>query len=294
MPTLLVSGASGQLGRLVLKHLVAAAPSGTRIIAATRTPAKLEAPAGVEVRRADFDEPASLESAAQGVDYALLISTDALAEAGVRLKQHQAAIAAFVAAGVRHIAYTSLAGADDSSAQMAEDHRETERALREAPVGFTSLRNNLYAEFVVGALSDALRSGSFVHARGHGATAWVHREDCARTAAHALLRLNETNENDEALHDVSGPKAWTTAELLDLVQTISGRTLPSQNISEAELRAGMQNAGLPAHLAGAIASLDAHAAAGHLATTTGNVERLTGQAPAGLEALLRASASALS
>ncbi|MEO5728244.1 MAG: NAD(P)H-binding protein, partial [Byssovorax sp.] len=143
--TLLVTGASGQLGRRVVELLLEA-KAGT-VVAATRDPAKLAdlAARGVLVRKADFDDEGSLAEAFAGVDRLLLISTDSLVRPGHRLAQHQAAVRAAVSAGVGHIVYTSFTNPGvESPITVAPDHRLTEEAIAATKLGFTILRNNLY------------------------------------------------------------------------------------------------------------------------------------------------------
>ena len=142
-PTLLVTGAAGHLGRLTVERLLAS--GAANIVAGTRATAKLGvlAARGVDVRRVDFDEPSSLGTAFAGIQRALIISTDAIMEPGLRLRQHLSAVDAAVKAGVEHIAYTSLPNAGPGSpVPFAPDHRETERAIAESGVAFTFLRNN--------------------------------------------------------------------------------------------------------------------------------------------------------
>ena len=157
--TLLVTGASGQLGRRVLAHLLdTCAVPPARLIAVTRDPAKLAdfAARGVEVRRGDFDDPGSLGEAFKGAGRLLLISTDALDTPGRRLAQHQAAIAAAKTAGVRHIVYTSMPNPDGSPIPFAPDHLGTEQALALSGRGWTILRNAWYFENLAFSLPGAL------------------------------------------------------------------------------------------------------------------------------------------
>src|SRR5882672_414634 len=147
---LLVTGASGQLGRRVVELLLEAKP-GRPIIALSRQPRKLDdlARLGVEVRAADFDDPASLPTAFRGVGRALLVSTDAV---GRRIAQHRAAIDAAARVGVAHLVYTSMPNpGPENEALVARDHRETEAALVASPLGFTILRNNLYIDLSLSA-----------------------------------------------------------------------------------------------------------------------------------------------
>ena len=185
--SLLVTGASGQLGAEVVRRLVALR-GDDQIIAGSRDVEKLAGLDGVTIRRVDFDDDeATLQAAFEGVDRLLLISTDALDRPGRRAEQHLRAIRAAKAAGVRHVLYTSLAkAAEDSAVVIGLDHVLTERALAASGLGYTVLRNNLYAEVLVGSVGHAVSSGQLVTARGDGAIAYVTRSDCARAAAAAL------------------------------------------------------------------------------------------------------------
>src|SRR5579859_8190921 len=179
-PDLLVTGAGGQLGQRVLHHLTDSLkiPAG-RIAAATRKPESLAAWAaqGVALRRADFDEPASLEQAFAGISRLLLISTDALDRPGHRLAQHRAAIAAAAKAGVSHVVYTSMPKPETSAVLFAPDHAGTEAALAASALPeWTVLRNNWYFENLFFSLPSAREAGTAPPARGaspiSAATTW--------------------------------------------------------------------------------------------------------------------------
>src|SRR5690606_13304042 len=186
-PTLLVTGASGQLGRLAVQFLLESY-DGT-IVAATRTPEKLaDLSQRVVVRQADFEDPASLASAFAGVDRLLLISTDAVDVPGRRLNQHRNAIKAAEQAGVKHVVYTSIINpGPDSPAFVAPDHRGTEEALSASSLGWTSLRENIYMDMLLMSVSQALQSGKLVNAIGDGKAAYITREDVAHASAAALI-----------------------------------------------------------------------------------------------------------
>lgn len=290
-PTLLVTGASGHLGRRVAEILLAR-PAG-RIVLATRSPAKLAdlAARGAEVRAADFDDPASLARAFAGVDRLLLVSTDALDQPGRRLAQHYAAITAAVRAGVRHIVYTSLTHAVAGSAMsLAADHLATEQALAAAPVSWTILRNNLYADYVVPKLGHALASGRLATASGDGAIAYVTREDCARAAAAAL----SSDDVSRRTLDITGPAAITGAQLAALASRITGRTVTFTPVSAETIRAGLTAAGLPAGLVEALVTFDLGAAGGELAVVSPAVAELTGRSATRLEDFLATALAAAS
>src|SRR5262245_25229277 len=160
--TILITGAAGQLGQRIIYHLLETEKvPAAKIIAATRDPAKLAdlAAKGVITRKADFDDAASLESAFKGVDRLLIISTDALAVPGVRLKQHKAAVDAAAKAGVKHIAYTSMPSPDKSLVTFAPDHLGTENAMKATDIPYTIFRNAWYMDNYLHGMPHNLQSG---------------------------------------------------------------------------------------------------------------------------------------
>ena len=196
-----ITGASGQLGRLVAERVLAqCAPRD--VILATRSPNALElAPAGAEIRRADFDEPDSLRAALVGADRMLLISATDLER---RVAQHRAAIAAAEAAGVRHVIYTSGSRpAPPNPAAVAPSHYATEQALAASGLAWTVLRNSLYADYQSHEALHAIETGVLAHNRGAGRVAYVARDDCAAAAAAVLLQ----DGHDGAVYDITGAES---------------------------------------------------------------------------------------
>lgn len=286
---LLVSGASGQLGRRVVELLLEA--NAGPVIALTRSPEKLAdlAARGVEVRRADFADPASLDQAFAGATRALIISIDALDKP--RAPQHVAAVEAAVRAGVKHVVYTSLTNPGaDSPILIAEDHRLTEEALRKSGVGYTALRNNMYAEMLLMSLPRAVATGQLAAAAGDGGVGYVTREDCARAAAAALVQGDDA---DRRALDITGPEVVTHAQLAQLASQLTGKPVQYVPVPIEAIEQGMQQAGLPAPIAKALASFDTGIAKGTLAVATDTVETLTGRTPTSVEAFLRAHLGAL-
>lgn len=285
---LLVTGASGHLGRQVLSLLLAR--NAGPIIATTRQPASLAdfAARGVDVRRADFDDPASLAVAFAGAKRALLISTDAVDRPGARLAQHRAAIAAFVTAGVEHVVYTSLPNPVGSATTIAADHAGTEAALAATKLDYTILRNNLYADLLLFSLPNAVATGSLIDARGNGAIAWVTRDDCAAAAAGALLE-----GAGRTTTDVTGPAAITSAELAAITSRVSGRAVAHVAVPAADLIAGMVAHGMPQPIAELYASFDVSTAKGEYAAVSDTVARFAGRPATTVEAFLRDHAAAL-
>jgi NAD(P)H dehydrogenase (quinone) len=176
-----VTGATGQLGRLVIQELLRTVPAA-QIVAAVRTPAKAHdlAALGVQVRQADYAQPATLQAAFAGVDKLLLISSS---EVGQRAAQHRAVIDAAKLAGVKLIAYTSVLHADTSALALATEHKETEAALGASGLPFVLLRNGWYTENYAGIVPTALQHGVVLGSAKEGCIAAASRADYAAAAA---------------------------------------------------------------------------------------------------------------
>lgn len=290
--TLYVSGASGQLAQRVLTHLVDhhRIPPAL-IVAGTRKPEKLEAWAakGVKVRKADFEDPASLAAALKGVDRMLLISTDAIDRPGRRLAQHKAAVEAAKQAGVRHVVYTSMPNPDRSPVTFAPDHLGTEQALEASGLGWTILRMSWYMDGLLGALPPVLAAGQWVTAAGSGKVSHVTREDCARAAAAALA----SDETGNVRYDVTGPEKYTTAELAATASRVTGKPIEVVQVSNEEFAQGKRAAGLPEFVVALIASIEAHARAGCGDVLSDAVVKLTGKPPQSVSDFLAANKAAL-
>ncbi|MBI5958002.1 MAG: SDR family oxidoreductase [Chloroflexi bacterium] len=274
--TLLVTGASGHLGRRVLELLLES-HAGT-VVAVTRTPDKLAdfRQHGVIARQADFDQPASLAASFAGVDRLLLISTDVVGEPGRRLKQHRAAVKAAEEAGVKHVVYTSLINpGPDSPVAIAPDHHGTEEALAASQMDWTVLRNNIYTDLLSGSISRAAQMGQWFSAAGNGKTAYVTREDCAQAAAAALA---STFVGRRTL-DITGPAALSQAELAAIAATITGQQVTYVPLELETLITNMVNAGLPRPIAEILASFDTGIAQGKFDVVSSAVEDLTGRKP---------------
>lgn len=282
-PRLLVTGASGHLGRRVVELLL---DSGTpNLIAATRKPDGLTdlTARGVELRKADFDDPASLEAAFAGVDRLLIISTDALGTPGQRQRQHKAAVEAAVKAGVKHIVYTSMANPEpDSPIPFAPDHLATEQAIESSGIPFTILRINWYAEYFFVSLPPALKFGKWLTSAGEGRTAYVAREDVARAAAAALSAGTAQSRR----LDITGPQALTPAEIVDLVNDIFGSNIALVPVDDEALANNLAAAGTPAPLAELVVAMERNSREGRVGAVSDAVEQLTGKPPHSLREFL--------
>ena len=288
--TLLVTGASGQLGKRVVELLLDA--KAGRVIATTRTPDKLAALAarGAEVRQADFKDPASLRAAFAGADRMLLISTGDLFPLGLRLGQHRAAVAAAVDAGVKHILYTSgPAPYPIGGGGLIDDHFWTEQAIFASPLEWTILRHQIYMDTLLMSLPQAAASGQLHSSMGNGASNYVTREDCARADAAALA----SDFRGRRILDITGPKPVTQDEVAAIASELTGRSIKHVNLTLEAQRAGMASAGLPPFLVDALQRFQIAASQGFHAINTPAVAELTGRAPLSVREFLTAHRAAL-
>ncbi|CDX12976.1 NAD(P)H:quinone oxidoreductase [Mesorhizobium sp. ORS 3324] len=292
--TLLVTGASGHLGRAVIDHLLGAqkvAPAN--IVATTRNPESLAdlAVRGVTVRAADFDNPASLENAFKGADRVLIVSTGELdLKSDRRLRQHQAAVAAAKAAGVSHLAYTSMPNPEPVSPVLfAGDHYGTEQAIKASGIPYTIFRNGWYQENLFLALPHAIASGKWYTSSGDGRIAHAARDDMAAAIAAGLA----SGSKESQVYTLTGPQAYTTNEIAALVTEVTGKPLEVIQVPDEALTEGVKAAGIPEDVARIIVSFDVNTRSGRIGMATDTVETLSGRKPQTLREFLEANKAAL-
>lgn len=259
-PKVFVTGASGQLGRLVVAELLRRVPAA-RIVAGVR---KAESQAahdlsalGITVRIADYARPETLAEAFEGVDRLLLISSS---EVGQRVPQHRNVIAAASRAGIGLIAYTSLLRADTSPLGLAGEHRATEAILAESGVPAVILRNGWYTENYTASLPAALAHGVMLGSAGAGRIASAARADYAEAAA-AVLTAEAAGGR---VYELAGDEAYTLDAFAAAAAQASGRPIRYQDLPAPEYRAALLAAGLPDGVASLLADSDAGAAQGAL------------------------------
>jgi len=273
-----VTGASGQLGRLVINALLTEqGVPADQIIALTRRPESLKefADQGIQVRQADFDDPATLSAAFNGVNRLLLISTNELAEAGKRLAQHKLAVSAAEQAGVRHILYTSMPKPEGSAITFAGDHLKTEQFIAASSMSWTILRNSWYFENLLMETGHILESGQWFTAAGDGRVANIARADLAAAAAAALAKNDFSNRT----YTLTGKEALTTAQMATLLSDISARSIVVVPITDEQKTGGLEQAGLPPVLAKTFASFDTNTRQGGVEEVTSDFHQLTGREP---------------
>ena len=266
--TIAITGATGQLGRLVVGKLKEKV-SPSEIIALARNTAKAS-DLGVTVREANYDQPATLEQALSGVETLLLISSS---EVGKRAAQHRNVIKAAKNTGVKRIVYTSLLHADTSVLSLAEEHRATEAELKESGIPYTILRNGWYSENYAGSIPGALAGGAFIGSAGEGKISSATRPDFAEAAVVVL-----TGEGHEGkIYELAGDDAYTLSDLAAEVTRQTGKTISYKNLSEADYAATLTGFGLPEGLAQAIAGWDADASQGALFDDSRQLSALIGR-----------------
>lgn len=274
-----VTGATGQLGRIVIDALLKKVPAA-EIVAAVRTPAKAAdlAALGVIVRQADYGQPETLEAAFAGVDKLLLISGS---EVGQREAQHKAVIDAAKAAGVGFIAYTSLLHADTSPLGLGVEHRATEALLKAAGIPFALLRNGWYTENYAASIPPALAHHAFIGAADEGRIASAARQDYAEAAAEVMTRDDQAGK----VYELSGDDSYTLAQFAAEIAAQSGEKVDYVNLSQADFAAALKGAGLPEGLADS----DAGAEKGGLFDDSRQLSKLIGRPTTSWQAVIRAA-----
>src|SRR5690606_12580521 len=252
---ILVTGATGQLGSLVLRHLGKRAP-GVQAIAGGRNAAK--AAAGAEFRLVDYDRPATIEAALDGVSRVLLVSGS---EVGKRVAQHKAVIEAATKAGGQLLGYPSILRADANPLKLAEEHRATEQVLAEGKVPYIVLRNGWYSENYLGSAALAMKFGLLQSASRDGRIATATRNDYAEGAAALMLRDDHRAGHS---YELAGSTSFNKSELAELLSRLAGKHVAVQDLTEAEYAAALVQAGLPEPFARILADSDARSGDGWL------------------------------
>ncbi|MGF7235327.1 MAG: SDR family oxidoreductase [Frankia sp.] len=281
---LVVTGATGQLGRLVVRHLLERVPAD-QIAVLVRDPAKATHPAahGIEIRTADHDNPGSLAGAFSPGDRVLLISGN---EFGRRVAQHTAVIDAAEAAGVALLAYTSILGGPATRFIVADDHHAAEKAIEASGLPYAFLRNGWYTENYTAQLPGVLDTGAVIGtAAPESRIATATRDDYAKAAAVVLAGQGHGN----TVYELSGDAAWSLREYTAEISQQSGRQVVYQQLPVYEYRKVLAAAGLPDALLSVFSDTEDAIARGELAGTSGDLRRLIGHPTTPLAATIGAA-----
>ncbi len=287
MTKLLLTGASGYLGRLTLDALIASGKTDPAdIIAVTRDPNTLSgyAQKGVDVRAGDFNAPETLANAFAGADRVAIISVDL----GDRIRRHGAAIAAAKAAGARHILYTSLPRIAGVPVTFGADHFETEALIAASGVAHTILRNGWYAENLFLSLPTALKAGQLFSSAGDGRVSYAPRQAYAEALAAALVNAGDENR----IYTLTGTETFSDTEMVALANAVFGTSISVIGISDEQAADGLKQAGMPDFVVPVLVSMSTNIRNGGLDIVTGDIEALTGKIPQSLKDFLVANKDA--
>ncbi|VVC82779.1 SDR family oxidoreductase [Sideroxydans sp. CL21] len=280
---IVVTGATGQLGQLVIKALLKKVPASS-IVAAVRNVEKAKdlAALGVQVRHADYSQPANWDVALKGADKVLLISSS---EIGQRAKQHRAVIDAAKKAGVKLLAYTSVLRADTSPLGLAAEHKETEDYIRASGVPFVLLRHGWYTENYTAGIPGALAHGAVYGCAGNGRIASTTRADYAEADTAVLIADNQAGK----VYELAGDTAYTLAELAAEISRQSGKNIGYVNLPEAEYRNVLIKVGLPKAVADLLSDSDTGVSKGGLFDDSHQLSKLIGRPTTPLATVVKAA-----
>ncbi|MGW4485699.1 NAD(P)H-binding protein [Amycolatopsis sp. NPDC004368] len=268
--SIVITGATGQLGRLVIADLLAAGVPSDEITAVARS-AEKAADLGVRVHVGDYDKPETFTGAFAAGDRVLLVSGT---DPGRRVPQHAAVLDAAKAADVAQLAYTGVFGGPDADFTLAEDHRATEQLILDSGLPYTFLRNNWYSEMAVPDVAGSLARGAVVNSvPADGRIATASRADYAEAAA-AVLR---TDGHLGAAYELGGDHAWTYGEFAAELARLGGSPVTHTTVSGADYEAILTGAGVPPLVAAILVDVDTAIARGRLAGTPGDLAKLLGR-----------------
>lgn len=268
--SIVVTGATGHLGRHVIEQLLEKVPADqvTAVVRSAEKGADLAAK-GVKIAIADYNAPETFGSLFASGDKVLLISGNEFDKG--RVNQHKVVIAAAKAAGVALLAYTSAPGS--LTAALADDHRGTEEALLASGLPYALLRNGWYHENYTENLAPVLQYGAVTQAAGEGRVSSASRADYAAAAVAVLT--GEGHENQT--YELGGDEAWSFAEYAAELSGQTGKEIAYNAVSVEEYTGILAGAGLPAPLAATLAGVDASIAKGELVVSSGDLSRLAGR-----------------
>jgi NAD(P)H dehydrogenase (quinone) len=267
--TTLITGAGGQLGRLVVASLLERGVPADQILAGARRPESV-ADLGVPTVEFDYDRPDTLVRGVEGVDTVLLIS--ASAPSG-RIAQHTAVVQAAAAAGVGRLVYTSVTRASTTDLFIAPDHKATEEAIAASGIPATILRNDWYHENQLPGLRQAIATGVLLSSAGDGRIASAARADYAEAASIVLT----TPGHEGAVYELSGDRPWTADDFAAAASEVSGRPITVEHLTRDEHAEALAAAGLDQGTIGFVVTLDQDVRAGALDDDRDDLSRLLGR-----------------
>jgi NAD(P)H dehydrogenase (quinone) len=287
--SIIVTGATGHLGRLVVDHLIARGVAPTSIVAAGRDKDRLAkvAETGVATAVIDYTDPATLDAAFAGADTLVLVSSS---EVGQRAAQHANAVEAAQRAGIARVVYTSAPGATTSALILAPEHKATEEIITASGLTYTILRNNWYNENYSAALAQAKQTGAYLASTGAGKVSSASRNDFAEAIAAVLT----TPGHDDVVYELAGDTSWDGDHFAAAATAALGVPVAHQSVRPEEHGAILASVGLDAGLVGFLVALDANIRDGLLDGPTSVLSDLIGRPTTPLADTLREEAARLS
>jgi NAD(P)H dehydrogenase (quinone) len=286
--SIVITGATGQLGRHVVEALLQRNVPAAEIVAAGRSIEKLadfEA-RGVQVKPMDYADPASVAQALQGASKVLLISSS---EVGQRLDQHRTVIEAAKAEGVELVAYTSIANADTTGMKLAAEHQATEAILKDSGVPFAILRNSWYLENYTDQLPGTLAQGAIAGSAGEGKVSAASRADYAEAAAAVLVADNQAGK----IYELGGDHAFTLAELAQEISAAASKPVAYQDLPVEDYAGLLAGFGIPQPFADILADSDLGIARGDLLVSGSDLRELIGRPTTPMPAAVRLAVAAV-
>ena len=286
--SIVITGATGQLGRHVIEALLERNVPADSIVATGRSIEKLSnfVARGVRATAMDYDDAASVAQALKGATKVLLISGSAV---GQRVEQHRTVIEAAKAEGVELLAYTSIANADTTRMKLATEHQATESILRESGVPFVLLRNSWYIENYTDQLPGTLAQGALAGSAGNGKVSGASRADYAQAAAAVLVAEHQAGK----IYELGGDEAFTLDELAAEISAASGKSIEYRDLPADQYADLLTGAGVPEGFAQILADTDLGIGRGDLLVTTGDLRKLIGRPATALSEAVRSAAAAI-
>lgn len=286
--SIVITGATGQLGRHVVEALLERNVPAGDIVATGRSVEKLAdfAERGVTVQEMDYENPASVAAALKGATKVLLISSSAV---GQRVEQHRTVIEAAKAEGVELLAYTSIANADTTGMKLAAEHQATEELLKESGIPFVLLRNGWYLENYTEQLPGTLAQGAIAGSAGEGKVSAAARVDYAHAAAAVLVADDQVGK----VYELGGDHAFTMGQLASEISDAAGREVTYKDLPASDYQQMLEGVGVPGAFAEILADSDLGIARGDLLVTSGDLQKLIGRPTTPLSEAVRSATSSL-
>ena len=278
---ILVTGATGKLGSKVMESLLHKVSAKDLAVSVrdTKKADKLKE-LGVDVRQGDFDKPEALKDTFAGIDKLLIISTDG--DNATRIRQHKNAVTAAKEAGVKFIAYTSLANADNSTLSLADVHRATEAEIKKTGIPYAMLRNNWYLENEAMSIKASVDGAPWMTAAGDGKVGWALQKDYAEAAASVLFGDGHENK----VYELSGTPL-SQEEFVAALEEAAGVKINVLKVSDDEYEKAMQGAGMPDFVVALLCDIQKGIRGGSLNFQSVDFEKLIGRPPTPVKEALK-------